>query len=218
MSLQQLFQQGRVWRGHEFDIQQSVEHTLSLASGYDALDRALPLGGWPRGALSEILHTQPGQGELQLLLPALAAVTQDERYIVLIDPPWIPYAPALCSAGIDLRFVIAIGAKQPQRLKLSDRHWALEQSLRASQCGAVLAWPQGEMDSKTLRRLQLAAEAGDSCAFLFRHPRFRAQHSPAALRLLLYPAESSLQLEIIKCRGRNPSSTRIELPLSSHRS
>ena len=215
MSLQQLFQQGRIWRGHEFDTQQDIEHVLSLPSGYAALDHALPFGGWPRGALSEILHSQPGQGELQLLLPALATISHDKRYIVLIDPPWIPYAPALSSKGIDLRFVISIGRQQASKLKNDERHWALEQSLRASQCGAVLAWPPGELDTKTLRRLQLAAEAGDSCAFLFRHPRFRTQHSPAALRLQLYPVKSGLQLEVIKCRGRNPASTRIELPLGA---
>jgi hypothetical protein len=218
MSLQQLYQQGRVWRGSDSALQHDGAHALGLASGYAELDRALPLGGWPRGALSEILHAYPGQGELQLLLPALAALSHDERYIVLIDPPWIPYAPALSSADVDLSCVISIGGNQAQRLDDSERYWALEQSLRASQCGAVLAWPRQQLDNKTLRRLQLAAEAGDSCAFLFRHPRFRSQHSPAALRLQLYPVASGLQLEIVKCRGRNPSSTRIELPLSCHRS
>ena len=214
MSLQQLIQHGRVWRGRDNGIHQPVDTGLGLASGHDALDDALPLGGWPRAALTEILHAYSGQGELQLLLPALSRLSNDERYIVLIDPPWIPYAPALSAAGIDLRFVISIGASHSQQtssLADCDRDWALEQSLRASQCGAVLAWPRQELDNKTLRRLQLAAEAGDSCAFLFRDPRFRNQHSPAALRLQLYPQNHGLQLEIIKCRGRNPSAARIEI-------
>ena len=207
--VQQLLQNGRLWRGREFAWQQPADAGLGVATGYAELDRALPFGGWPRGALTEILHPLPGQGELQLLLPALRRLSQDHQYIVLIDPPWVPYAPALAAAGIQLPFCLSIG-----RLDDSDRNWALEQILRAGQCGAVLAWPRQDLDNKTLRRLQLAAEAGDSCAFLLRHPRFRDQHSPAALRLQLHPRVTSPELEIIKCRGRNPLATRIPLPLA----
>lgn len=208
-NLQQLMQDGRLWHGQNHDFHRSVDSGLGVASGHDALDHTLPFGGWPRGALTEILHPYPGQGELQLLLPALTWLSRQQRYLVLIDPPWIPYGPALSGAGVGLPYLISIG-----RLDDSDRSWALEQSLRAGQCGAVLGWPRQDLDNKTLRRLQLAAEAGDSCGFLFRHTRFRAQHSPAALRLQLYPTDSGIQLEIIKCRGRNPSAAHIELPLT----
>jgi hypothetical protein len=211
-NIQTLMQNGRLWRGLEHDFHRPLDDKLGLATGYETLDHALPFGGWPRGALTEILYSWPGQGELQLLLPALTRVSRQQRYIVLIDPPWLPYAPALAAAGIDLSFVISI-----DRLDENDRHWALEQTLRAGQCGAALAWPREDLDGKTLRRLQLAAEAGDSCGFLYRHPRFRPQHSPAALRLQLHPAETGLQLELVKCRGRNPSATRIELPLANGR-
>ncbi len=207
--LQQLMQNGRLWRGREFDFHQPSETGLGVATGYVELDRALPFGGWPRGALTEILHPLPGQGELQLLLPALTRLSRDQQYIILIDPPWVPYAPALAAAGIQLSFCLSIG-----QLDDSDRSWALEQILRAGQCGAVLAWPRQDLDNKTLRRLQLAAEAGDSCGFLLRHPRFRQQHSPAALRLQLHPGVASLELEILKCRGRNPLAARIQLPLA----
>jgi hypothetical protein len=216
MSLQQLINQGRLWRGH--NPAGSLPDTVApgIASGYPTLDHALPFAGWPRGALSEILHSEPGQGELQLLLPALAALSHTQRYIVFIDPPWVPYAPALAAAGIQLPFFISIS-----RLNDADRNWALEQSLRAGQCGAVLVWPRRDLNNKTLRRLQLAAEAGDSCGFLLRHPRFRDQHSPAALRLQLYARESAnqtetIKVEIIKCRGRHADQRRLELPL--HRS
>ena len=208
-NLQQLLQHGRLWRGRDFDIHQPVEAGLGVATGYAALDHALPFGGWPRGALTEILHPYPGQGELQLLLPALTHLSQQQRYVVLIDPPWIPYGPALSHAGAQLPFFISIG-----RLDDGDRAWALEQTLRAGQCGAVLGWPRQDLDGKTMRRLQLAAEVGDSCGFLFRHPRFRAQHSPAALRLQLHSHEHGSELEIVKCRGRSFTATGIELPLN----
>ena len=43
-------------------------------SGFAALDALLPGGGWPHGALTELLLPQPGIGELRLLAPVLAAV------------------------------------------------------------------------------------------------------------------------------------------------
>lgn len=208
-SLRKLMQNGRLWRGLEHDVHRLADNGLGVATGHDALDRALPCAGWPRGALTEILHPYPGQGELRLLLPALTRLSREQRYVVLIDPPWIPYGPALVLAGIDLAFVLSI-----VHLDEPDRAWALEQTLRTGQCGAVLAWPRRDLANKTLRRLQLAAEAGGSCGFLFRHPRFRTQHSPAALRLELYPAGHGIRLNILKCRGRNPGTAAIELRLT----
>ena len=210
-NLQQLMQHGRLWRGQQHGFHRPADDQLGLATGHATLDRALPFTGWPRGALTEILHPYPGQGELQLLLPALVRLSEQQRYIVLIDPPWLPYGPALAAAGIDLAFLLSV-----ERLDESDCHWALEQTLRAGQCGAVLSWPRRDLAGKTLRRLHLAAEAGDSCGFLFRQPRFRTQHSPAALRLQLSSADNGLQVEIIKCRGRNPAATPIEISLSAY--
>ena len=44
----------------------------TLPSGHARLDERLPGGGWPVGALTEIITPHPGLGELSLLLPALA--------------------------------------------------------------------------------------------------------------------------------------------------
>lgn len=209
MSLQQLLQHGRVWRGRDYGFYQPKDMAAGVATGYARLDNALPFRGWPRGALTEILHQHPGQGELQLLLPALARLTREQRYVVFIDAPWMPYAPALSGAGIQLPFFINIG-----RLNDADRLWTMEQVLRAGDCGAVLGWTRHELNTKTLRRLQLAAEAGNSCSFLFRDPHFRQQHSPAALRLQLHPRDAGIRLEIFKCRGRSAASTLVNLSLA----
>jgi protein ImuA len=50
-----------------------------LASGHAALDAQLPGGGWPVGALTELLLPHPGVGELRLLAPALAALQRQQR-------------------------------------------------------------------------------------------------------------------------------------------
>jgi hypothetical protein len=67
--LEQLLQHPALWRGR------SVAPIATFATGFAALDQALPGGGWPRTGLIEILTAQQGVGELQLWLPALAALT-----------------------------------------------------------------------------------------------------------------------------------------------
>ena len=43
----------------------------TVASGFAMLDAELPGGGWPRGALTELLCDGSGVGEISLLQPAL---------------------------------------------------------------------------------------------------------------------------------------------------
>jgi len=87
-----------VWRAGEMD--RAVP--AGIPSGHARLDMELPGGGWPRGALTEILHDGAGLGEVSLLLPALKAVADEGRAVAWINPPHLPYAPALASAGIAL--------------------------------------------------------------------------------------------------------------------
>lgn len=165
-------------------------------TGIAGLDARLPGGGWPRGALSEILIEHDGLGECSLVLPALAALTQARRRVALVAPPYIPYAPALAGAGIDLTQVVHIDADA------GDTHWTAEQCLRAGCCGAVLNWlPRA--DYRQLRRLQLAAETGGAIGFVFRPLSAAAEASPAALRLrITLAADGAPRIDILKCRGR----------------
>ncbi len=199
-----LLRHPNLWRGRDHDLHSTAGNTPpALPSGHQPLDRQLPGGGWPRGALTEILHAAPGQGELRLLLPALRQLTTNGETVALIDPPWHPFGPALTAAGIAPERLLIIGP-----LPATDRPWALEQTLRSGHCPAVLAWPDDNLPIKTLRRLQLAAEAGQASAFLFRDSRLQPQHSPAALRLRLDPPD---RLQVLKCRGRHITRP-IELP------
>lgn len=191
-ALDELLQQPGIWRGRERVASTGLEHA---ATGFRELDAALPGGGWPLGALTEILHSESGIGELRLLMPALARLSRQGRWIALIAPPFIPYAPALAAFGIDLGHVLLVHPKNSV-----DTLWALEQALRAGTCGAVLAWPK-QLDERVLRRLQLAAEAGKAWGVLFRDRASAAQTSPAALRLELSSAADRTLVRLIKCRG-----------------
>lgn len=186
-----LLRDPRIWRRGAAAATIDVQPT-----GIAGLDARLPGGGWPRGALSEILIEQDGLGECSLVLPALAALTQARRRIALVAPPYLPYAPALAAAGIDLAQVVHIDADA------GDTHWTAEQCLRAGCCGAVLNWlPRA--DYRQLRRLQLAAETGGAIGFVFRPLAAAGEASPAALRLrITMAADGAPRIDILKCRGR----------------
>lgn len=164
-------------------------------TGHATLDALLPGGGWPRGTLCELLVEHDGIGECSLVLPALAALTQARRRVALIAPPYLPYAPTLAAAGIDLRQVVQIDAGR------TDTHWSIEQCLRSGCCGAVLGWLP-RVDYRELRRLQLAAEAGGTIGFMFRPLAVANEASPSALRLRITATQGEPQIELLKCRGR----------------
>jgi protein ImuA len=168
-------------------------------SGFAALDAHLPGGGWPIGAITELMPELAGIGELRLVAPALVALARAGRYIAWIAPPLLPYAPALAGAGLPLERVLVIRTHD-----LKESLWAMEQTLRCPLFGAVLGWPASIAD-RNVRRLQLAAAAGGSLGILYRPPPAARELSPAALRLRLSPLRSpqvdGLAVAIQKVRG-----------------
>jgi len=160
-------------------------------TGHAGLDALLPQGGWPRGALTELLLPADGVGELALLLPTLARLTGAGTRVVVIAPPYLPYAPAWQSAGIALQALSVVDAAPRDAL------WAFEQCLRSGACGAVLGWPV-QADARALRRLQVAAGSGDCLGFALRDRRHAGNPSPAALRLERCEGDA---WRVRKCRG-----------------
>jgi len=181
----------RVWRGRPATLPASAQPT-----GHAALDAVLPTGGWPDAALTELLLPADGVGELRLLLPTLARLTQRARDIVLVAPPYLPYPDGWRQAGVDFARVHLVDASPRDAL------WAAEQCLRSGSLAAVLCWPR-HADDRALRRLQVAAETGQALGFAFRDLRAADNPSPAALRVQFEQAQGAMQLRVLKCRGGN---------------
>jgi hypothetical protein len=201
VSLNVLLEAGRLWRG-----QAPLARPASPEpTGHAVLDAALPGGGWPEAALSEILLPADGVGELQLVLPALVRHTRAGRDIALVAPPYVPFPRAWIAAGVDFARVHLIAANAKDTL------WASEQCLRAGCLAAVLCWPR-QADDKALRRLQVAAESGRTLGFVFRDQRAALSASPAALRLQLQ-AEA---IRVLKCRGGLAPTRAIPFPCVLH--
>jgi protein ImuA len=199
-----------LWLGHQL----GRTGAQTLASGFARLDAELPDGGWPRGALSELLLAHPGVGEMRLLAPALVATQRDGRLVMLFDPPAALAAAALAVLGfaVDELLVVETRARLAPG---SDGLWALEQALKSGHVGAIVAWLPQRLRAERLRRLQLAAHRHDGVAFILREAAAAARPTAAPLRVALHAGGADrVQLRVLKRRGP-PLETPLELELPS---
>lgn len=222
MGIEDLLSHPLLWRGEDTGF----AATPAITTGFDALDRYMPGGGWPLAGISEIFIEHYGLGELRVLMPALAALShravEAKKWIVWIAPPFVPYAPALAHHGVDLSRILLVHPPGPKKgsdpisqemgSDPKDTLWAVEQAIRSQSSVATLAWVK-EADVTALRRLQLGAETHRCWTVLFRPVEAIGQSSPAALRFRLLSGggspdrdQAGIQIEIQKCRGRRPKS------------
>ena len=204
-TLTEILQRQTVWRG---GAAPAALAEPAVPTSYPGLDAELPGGGWPAGGLAEVFCHTEGIGELQIVLPALAALTAAGHRVAWLAPPHLPYAPALRAAGVRLEQLTVIRA--PGR---RDALWAAEQALRARSFQALLLWlPRASYAE--LRRLAVAAQAGPGFVLAFRPPEAACESSPAVLRLVLGAGEGQLTVNILKRRG---SPLAAPLPISIER-
>jgi len=189
-SLEAVLNHPAIWRGNGC----ARVAIPSVSTGFPELDAALPGGGWPAAVLTEIYAAHRGIGEMQIFMPAAARLTRAGRRVMLIAPPYIPYAPALAAHGLKLPHLMLVRAE-----RIEERFWACEQALRHQDCGAVLAWID-HAPERALKRLQLAAETGNAIALLFRSARV-IPASPAALRLQIERSQDRTLVRVLKRRG-----------------
>jgi protein ImuA len=199
--IEQVLRHPAIWRA-----QQTTQSIQGLSTGHKALDQALPDSGWPAGALTELLVSATGAGELSLLTPALRAICEEGhgqgKGIALIGAPYLPQARAWEAAGIPLERLLVIDGGLPN--KESDLLWAAEQVLRSGECGAVILWSAATgraLNHRALQRLHLAASSGNAMCFLYRPLAAETSPSPAPLRLRLAAQAGDLHVYIVKGRG-----------------
>jgi cell division inhibitor SulA/protein ImuA len=194
--LARLLEHPAIWRGR------AAARADVRTSGYAALDEHLPGGGWPRHGLIEVLVGRFGSGELQLLLPSLAAATQSPcaRWCVWVAPPLMPFAPALVAQGVVLERVAVVGGERPL--------WAFEQVLGSGACDAALAWVKRPR-ARDVRRLQLAAERGRTLGVLFRPQRAARESSAAQLRLSVQATRAGVRVGVLKGRSAARGSVKL---------
>jgi protein ImuA len=212
-----------------------------LPSAVAAIDRALPGGGFARGALHEVLG-EGGDEEDGALAAAFIAgilgrlITKENGIVLWCLPRPDLYGPSLAAQGLDPGRVVLVETPRDAEIL-----WAMEEGLRASGILAVVG-EVGTLPMVASRRLQLAAERSGIIAFLLRRWRNGGQAareralpnaamtrwritalpsspppipSPARGRGVGWGSEVGLtrwRIELLRCRGGEPACWEMEVP------
>jgi protein ImuA len=178
-----------LWKGNQL----ARAASRVVPCGDDALTAELPGGGWPRGALTDLLVQQTGCGELRLLRPAFERL--GSKPVVLLQPPHNVQPTAFAWWGLDASNLMMVKAP-----KTADALWAAEQILRAGTCGALVFWQQ-HVRPEAVRRLHLAAQTSESLFLIVRPLATTRDASPAPLRLAIRAAKGGVDVQFLKRRG-----------------
>jgi protein ImuA len=193
VDLQQLLQRQDIWRGCTGELLSALAQPVD--TGWAALNAGLRQGGWPRSNLIEVCQQNLNHGEWQLMTPALLRLSSG--FIVLLNPPAMPFVQGLLQAGLDLDRIIIV-----QAAAKADFLASFYELARAQACDAVLGWqPKQALSYAELRKCQLAAADGAGLYILFRPASMRSQSSPASLRLWLESGATALQVTLFKQKG-----------------
>ena len=152
-----------------------------MTSGFEVLDQVLPQGGLEAGSLVEWLSGGPGSGTLPLALQMARQVCGEDSLLVVVDRAKRFYPPALEAWGFSLERFLWV---RPESVE--DERWAVDQALRCSGVSAVWC-SMGTLDSRWLRRFQLAAESGGTLGLLERPLSVQGQPSWADLQIVARP-------------------------------
>ncbi len=182
--------------GNQFELSEDPVRT----TGYALLDAQLPGGGWPLGALIEILSPTQQAPEWQLIVPALAKqLAETSGSVLMVQPPYEPCGRLLQHQGVPARrlYQVLVG-------DVLQRLWVCEQALQCAEASVVMAWLPGAA-YPALRRLHVAASKQKILFWAFRPKSDLSFASPAALRVLVAQkytgALRQLELSIPKRRG-----------------
>jgi protein ImuA len=158
--------------------------SLVTPTGMPALDELLPGGGWPKAGLIEITVPDRYTDAVSLLLPALARLSQQGRWLAMVTPPYQPRVRVLTAAGMNTSRVLQVNP-HPGRSGL----WTVESMLRTGHCSVVMAWPGCDTEIMEIK-LKKAASIGKTTGILFRLERMSTHTSIADVRLKLDVGES----------------------------
>jgi protein ImuA len=180
-----------------------------ISSGRPEIDALLPGGGFPRGALTELVGG-PASGKTGLVLSALAAAMGGEGLAAFVDGRGELYPPGAMAFGVDLARLLVVrpvAPEQGERESVRSALWAAEGLLASGAFEAVAmdvpierahARALGNLDGM-LRRLRAAAERGGVVALWLGLPE--GARVPSAARLELSAGAAGGRVRRALARG-----------------
>lgn len=156
---------------------------------------------WRPGMIGEWLTPAFGSGAATLAWRSLADSLPPQGVCAVVNSDRTFLAPAIAGWGVSLNRLLMIHPATPQ-----EGWWAVEQCLRSRGVAATCVWVD-RVPERTLRRWQLAAEAGGGIGLLLRPAVARREPSWAAFRVLVTPLATAsgearrMEVEVLYRRG-----------------
>jgi cell division inhibitor SulA len=169
--------------------------SLVTATGIPVLDNMLPCGGWPKSGLVEIILPDAYSDALSLLMPALIRLSQQGRWIAMVNPTWPTRSGLLTECAINHARVMQVNP-HPGRSAL----WTAESMLYSGDCSVVMAWPNCSTELMG-KRLQKAAAHGKALGILFCYEGLETQPSGVETRLKLEVDGEGRAVYLLNSRG-----------------
>ena len=179
----------------------------SISTGSDCLDACLPAAGLVSGAMHEwVEQTGVGGGGdwLSLLAARQALEVNRQGHLVVLDLAGTFYPPAALALGLEAGRIIVL-----RPANRADGLWAIDQALRSPAVAAV--WGRlDSLDDREARRLQLAAEVGNTLGLWTRPQAALRAPSWAETRWLVRglgggaeeeQSQRRLEVRLVRCRG-----------------
>lgn len=116
---------------------------------------------WPYGSVITLTCDRHADIILWLVLPAIAQLSRNNRWIVWVAPPQLPSARLLEKLGLNLSHTLFA-----YRREGIDDVELIEQALLSRTNSVVLAWPE-LFDAFIFARLQSAAKIGQTRGLIF---------------------------------------------------
>ena len=148
-----------------------------LSFGVPAIDAALPEGGLPLSCVHEVqggFDDGAAMGFCAALLARLSRIKGkaiDRAPVLWLEAGQGLYLPGLAQYGLQPGQLFVVSNIR----RSADRLWVLEEALRCGALAGVVA-ELDEADFTASRRLQLAAEAGDTTGFVLTKQSSRRQN------------------------------------------
>ncbi len=152
-----------------------------VSTGFEQLDRHLPHRGLPCGAITELIAPSEGCGAATLAFNTAREASHRQGFVVVVDMHASWYMPALWTLGFSSDQLLLIYPRT-----ISDALLAMEQSLACSAVSAVVTSVR-QLRSQHSRRLQLAAERGNTLGLVVRSRDDGSNRSFASVRMLIEP-------------------------------
>jgi len=124
-----------------------------------SLEAVLPTQGWPKAESSEI-NCMSSNNVLQLLLPTLAKLTAQKRWISLISPPADINLTLFSYYGIDTSRVLLIHPKNDVDDKVT-----MNKALKNGTSGVVIFWTT-ELNKRYLAQWRKSVKQGRSMGII----------------------------------------------------